>query len=111
EEVTFKADNVIVGKFKGVESESKKYFETIGDTGNSKIFELLQENGIIPNYERQEKTPVWQLALISWFPMILLFVFFFFFMRQIQVGGGKAMSFGKSRARMLTESSNRVTFK
>src|SRR5271155_5485480 len=43
--------------------------------------------------------------------MLLLFVFFFLFMRQIQVGGGKAMSFGKSKARLLTESNNRVTFK
>jgi cell division protease FtsH len=110
-DVTFKADNLIVGTFKDASPDGRKYFETVGDTENAKVFEILERNNIIPNYERAEKTPIWQQVLISWFPMLLLFVFFFLFMRQIQVGGGKAMSFGKSKARLLTESSNRVTFK
>ncbi|MEK6706460.1 MAG: ATP-dependent zinc metalloprotease FtsH [Bdellovibrionota bacterium] len=110
-DITFKADNLIVGTFKEAQSDGRKYFETFGDTENSKVFEILEKNNIIPNYERNEKTPIWQQVLISWFPMLLLFVFFFIFMRQIQIGGGKAMSFGKSKARLLTESSNKVTFK
>ena len=110
-EVTFKADNLIVGKYKESTSESGKNFETVGDTENAKVFEILEKNNLIPNYERAEKTPIWQQVLISWFPMLLLFVFFFLFMRQIQVGGGKAMSFGKSKARLLTESAHKVTFK
>ena len=110
-DVTFKSDNVIVGTLKDAAPDGKKNFETIGDTQNDKIFEILETNNIIPNYERAEKTPVWQQVLISWFPMLLLFVFFFLFMRQIQVGGGKAMSFGKSKARLLNESQNKVTFK
>ena len=110
-DVTFKADNLIVGNFKDPQADGKSAFETIGDTENGKVFEILEKNNIIPNYERAEKTPIWQQVLISWFPMLLLFVFFFLFMRQIQVGGGKAMSFGKSKARLLTESNNRVTFK
>ena len=110
-DVTFKADNLIVGAFKDAAPEGRKYFETVGDTENAKVFEILEKNNIIPNYERAEKTPIWQQVLISWFPMLLLFVFFFLFMRQIQVGGGKAMSFGKSKARLLSESNNRVTFK
>src|SRR3954466_7645885 len=112
-DVTFKADNLIVGNFKEASSsaDGKKTVETVGDTENAKVFEILEKNNIIPNYERAEKTPIWQQVLISWFPMLLLFVFFFLFMRQIQVGGGKAMSFGKSKARLLTESNNRVTFK
>ncbi|MEN9723627.1 MAG: hypothetical protein RJB38_1613 [Pseudomonadota bacterium] len=110
-DVTFKADNLIVGSFKDAQEDGRKFFETVGDTSNAKVFEILEKNNIIPNYERQEKTPVWQQALISWFPMLLLFVFFFLFMRQIQVGGGKALSFGKSKARLLTESTNKVTFK
>src|SRR5690606_31329250 len=89
--------------------EGKNHFETVGDT--SKAYDLLQKHDIVPNYERAERTPIWQQVLISWFPMLLLFLFFFLFMRQIQIGGGKAMSFGKSKARLLTESSNRVTFK
>ncbi len=110
-EVTFKADNLITGTYKENQPDGRKYFETIGDTSNAKVFEILEKGGIVPNYEHPEKTPIWQQVLISWFPMLLLFVFFFLFMRQIQVGGGKAMSFGKSKARLLTESNNRVMFK
>jgi len=110
-EVTFKSEDQIVATLKDPAPGEKKQIETIGDTSNAKIYELLTENNIFPNYERSERTPVWQQMLISWFPMLLLFLFFFVFMRQIQVGGGKAMSFGKSRARMLNESDNKVTFK
>ncbi len=110
EEVTFKEDNVIEGKFKDADKKGKKKFTTIGDTSNGKVFELLEKNGVIPNYERPEKTPVWQQILISWFPMLLLFFIVFMFMRQVQSGGGKAMSFGKSRARLLTENKNKITF-
>jgi len=49
-------------------------------------------------------------VLISWFPMLLLIGVWIFFMRQMQMGGGKAMGFGKSRARLLTEKIGRVTF-
>ncbi|MEC8026230.1 MAG: ATP-dependent zinc metalloprotease FtsH, partial [Pseudomonadota bacterium] len=48
--------------------------------------------------------------LLSWFPMLLLIGVWIFFMRQMQGGTGKAMGFGKSRARMLTEKTGRVTF-
>ena len=49
-------------------------------------------------------------VLVSWFPMLLLIGVWIFFMRQMQSGGGKAMGFGKSRARLLTEKTGRVTF-
>jgi cell division protease FtsH len=49
-------------------------------------------------------------VLVSWFPMILLIAVWIFFMRQMQGGGGKALSFGKSRARLLSDQSARVTF-
>ncbi|MCI7352979.1 MAG: ATP-dependent metallopeptidase FtsH/Yme1/Tma family protein, partial [[Actinobacillus] rossii] len=48
--------------------------------------------------------------LISWFPMLFLVGVWFFFMRQMQGGGGKAMSFGKSRAKMLTKEQIKTTF-
>ena len=48
------------------------------------------------------------VLLLNWFPMLLLIGVWFFFMRQMQVGGGKAMSFGKSRAKLLTENQHRV---
>ena len=110
-EVTFKADHLIVGTYKEGLPEGAKPFETVGDTESSKVFEILEKNNIIPNYERAERTPVWQQLLMSWAPMILLLVFLFAFLRQMQTGGGKALSFGKSKARLLTESNNRVTFK
>ncbi|MCD6034972.1 MAG: hflB [Rickettsiales bacterium] len=50
-------------------------------------------------------------VIISWFPILLLIGVYIFFMRQMQGGGGKAMGFGKSRARMLTEKTGKITFK
>ncbi len=110
-EVTYKSDNIISGVLKDPGTGAKQVFETVGDTENAKIFEILEKNNIIPNYDRSERVPFWQQLLVSWAPMLLLLFFFFFFMRQIQVGGGKAMSFGKSKARLLTENTNKVTFK
>jgi cell division protease FtsH len=52
----------------------------------------------------------WRQALVMWFPLLLIIGLWIFFIRQMQSGGGKAMSFGKSRARLLTENSHRVTF-
>ncbi|MEW6500452.1 MAG: ATP-dependent zinc metalloprotease FtsH [Thermodesulfobacteriota bacterium] len=57
-----------------------------------------------------EETPWYITILISWFPMLLLIGVWIFFMRQMQVGGGKAMSFGKSRARLLDQDKTKVTF-
>jgi cell division protease FtsH len=58
----------------------------------------------------EDENPWYLTALISWLPMIFLVAIFVFFMRQMQAGGGKAMSFGKSRARLISESQNKVTF-
>lgn len=107
-EVTFQGDNTIQGKFKdGYENGS--YFELTGNTGDE-TFRLLKNNNIIPNYKKEEKQGFLATLLINWLPMILLFLFFFFFLRQLQSGGGKAMSFGKAKAKMLTENDKRVTF-
>ncbi|MEZ4330453.1 MAG: ATP-dependent zinc metalloprotease FtsH [Myxococcota bacterium] len=53
----------------------------------------------------------WRQTLVMWFPLVLLVGLWIFFIRQMQGGGGKAMSFGKSRARLLTENQQAVTFK
>ncbi|MBW2703734.1 MAG: ATP-dependent zinc metalloprotease FtsH [Deltaproteobacteria bacterium] len=60
--------------------------------------------------QKEDDNPFWQSALLSWLPMIFLFVIFIFFMRQLQSGGGKAMSFGKSKARLMTNQTNKITF-
>ena len=54
--------------------------------------------------------PWYVMAFVQWFPVLLLIGVWIFFMRQMQVGGGKAMSFGKSRAKMLSENTQKVTF-
>jgi cell division protease FtsH len=55
-------------------------------------------------------SPWYMVLLLNWFPMLLLIGVWLFFMRQMQMGGGKVMSFGKSRAKLLTENQQRVTF-
>ncbi len=60
--------------------------------------------------EPEEEAPWYISVFVSWFPMLLLIGVWIFFMRQMQGGGGKAMSFGRSRARMLSEEATKVTF-
>ena len=78
---------------------------------NSNLIATLQEHDVrITAQPSDEGTPTLWSVLISWFPMLLLIGVWIFFMRQMQSGGGKAMGFGKSRARLLTEKTGRVTF-
>ncbi|MBF0323612.1 ATP-dependent zinc metalloprotease FtsH [Magnetospirillum moscoviense] len=75
------------------------------------IVPRLRESGIrISAQPPVEDQPTLWSILVSWFPMLLLIGVWVFFMRQMQGGGGKAMGFGKSRARLLTEKTGRVTF-
>jgi len=75
------------------------------------LVEKLTKRGVtIEAMPVDDSSPSLIQILISWFPMLLLIGVWIFFMRQMQGGGGKAMGFGKSRARMLTEKSGRVTF-
>lgn len=77
---------------------------------NDKGFEQLQKKGITPNYESAESSNMMSSFLINWLPLVLIVGMFIFIMKQVQAGGGKAMSFGKSRAK-LVENKNRITFK
>jgi cell division protease FtsH len=71
----------------------------------------LKDRGVrISAVPSDEGSPTFWSILISWFPMLLLIGIWILFMRQMQSGGGKAMGFGKSRARLLTEKTGRVTF-
>lgn len=78
----------------------------IGDEG----YKLVVSHNIVPDYERSESGSIITTLLSSVLPIVFVFFIFLFIMRQIQVGGGKAMSFGKSRARLLTENKKRVMF-
>jgi cell division protease FtsH len=74
------------------------------------LIKHLREKGVAIEAKPEEE-PSWiQQIFISWVPMLLLIGVWIFFMRQMQVGGGKALSFGKSRARLMSESQERVTF-
>ncbi|MBC7712903.1 MAG: ATP-dependent metallopeptidase FtsH/Yme1/Tma family protein [Rhizobacter sp.] len=108
EEVIFKGKDTIMGKFKPT-YENGARFTLTGNTGDA-TFNILRENQIIPQYEEEEKQTFFTSLLLNWGPMILLIVIFYFFLRQIQAGGGKAMSFGKSRARMLNPHDKKITF-
>ncbi len=108
-DVTLKGENEIFGEFKNPEG-MRKHFKLIGNTGET-TFNLLMKYNIVPNYEKEAEPGFAERLLFSWGPMILLLVIFFYFLRQLQSGGGKAMSFGKSRARMLNPDDKRVTFK
>ncbi|HEY2389131.1 MAG TPA: ATP-dependent zinc metalloprotease FtsH [Candidatus Binatia bacterium] len=70
----------------------------------------LRTKGVKIDARREDPEPFWYVLLVNWFPMILLIGLWVFFMRQMQVGGGKAMSFGKSRAKLLTDNHHNITF-
>jgi cell division protease FtsH len=70
----------------------------------------LRARGITINAKPPAESPWYMSVLISWFPMILLIAVWIFFMRQMQSGGGKALSFGKSRARLQSDQQGKVTF-
>jgi len=74
------------------------------------LINFLRRKGVTINAKPPAESPWYMSVLISWFPMILLIGVWIFFMRQMQSGGGKAMSFGTSRARLLSDQSEKVTF-
>ncbi|MCG6946751.1 MAG: ATP-dependent zinc metalloprotease FtsH [Deltaproteobacteria bacterium] len=74
------------------------------------LIRVLRDKGVQITAKAVEESPWFMTILISWFPMLLLIAVWIFFMRQMQAGGGKAMSFGKSRARLVSDSARKVTF-
>jgi len=70
----------------------------------------LLAHGVKITYQKDEGSPFLTPVLTIVLPMVFVIVMFYLFMRQLQAGGGKAMSFGKSRARLLSESQNKITF-
>ncbi len=94
---------------KGQKSDGKR-FTTYAPSDPWMVSDLLK-NGVIVEAKPEEEGSFLMNIFISWFPMLLLIGVWVFFMRQMQGGGkGGAFSFGKSKARMLDESTNTVTF-
>ena len=98
--------------------QGQELFVTDSSGGRFKIFapqdadliHTLRERGIRISAKPPAESPWYMSILVSWFPMIILIGVWIFFMRQMQSGGGKALSFGKSRARLLSDQSEKVTF-
>ncbi len=82
----------------------------VGPEGDDEVVKKLLGAGVKVTYHKDESNPLLTTTLTILLPMLFLLVMFYLFMRQLQAGGGKAMSFGKSRARLLSESQNKVTF-
>jgi len=87
---------------------SGRQFKTY-NPGYTKLIEDLREKEVMITGEEERQSP-WTTILISWFPMVIIIAIWVFLMRQMQAGGGKAMSFGKSRAKLLTEQQQKFTF-
>jgi cell division protease FtsH len=90
--------------------QNQKGFRTFAPE-DPNLVKLLHEKGVKIAAKPEDGEPWYMLFLMQWFPMLLLIGVWIFFMRQMQIGGGKAMSFGKSRAKLLTENQQKVTFK
>jgi len=72
------------------------------------LVQILREKGVVISAKPPSENPWYMSVLVSWFPMIVLIGVWIFFMRQMQAGGGKALSFGKSRARLMSDQSAKV---
>ena len=97
--------NTINGKY------SNGTFFTTYSPGDLNLIEKLEKNNIeIIALPPDANSPTLLDILISWFPMLLLIGVWIFFMRQMQSGSGRAMGFGKSRAKLLNEKKDKVTF-
>jgi len=102
-------DNQVVGQFRDTSGELKNFDVTVPDDPN--LFKRMLDQHVMVNVKEKDEVPFLLSVLISWFPMLLLIAVWVFFMRQMQGGGkGGAMSFGKSRAKLLNENTNRITF-
>ncbi|MGH8336602.1 MAG: ATP-dependent metallopeptidase FtsH/Yme1/Tma family protein, partial [Gammaproteobacteria bacterium] len=85
-------------------------FSTVKDD-DPKLVDRLREKDVRFEYKlTDDELPSIMSVLVSWFPVLLLLAVWAFFMRQMQSGSGRAMGFGKSRAKLLTERHGRVTF-
>jgi cell division protease FtsH len=97
-------------RISGAYRDKSNTFTTIAPE-DPNLVERLSKKGVkITARPPEEDVPSILGVLVNWFPMLLLIGVWIFFMRQMQSGGGRAMGFGKSKAKLLTERQGRVTF-
>jgi cell division protease FtsH len=97
-------------RYEGTSGPDNARFETIGPEADAAILNRLTEAGVDVRFRPPDSNGPLLTILGQWLPLVVLFVLFVFFMRQLQGSGGKAMSFGKSKAKLLSESHNKITF-
>ena len=106
--VRFEDVKIVGNRVKGKYQDGQRKFKTYGLI-SPELLEKMDQEQVDYQIDKEEES-MWPSLLISWLPMLLLFVLFFVFLRQLQGGAGKAMSFGKARARLSGEGDKKVTF-
>ena len=109
DKVTIRGDD-IRGETKSTAPGGRHEFHTTGPTNYPPLVDLLNKQKIQTEFEPPRDAP-FITALITWAPVLFLIGLWIFFMRQMQAGGNKALSFGKSKAKLLSGSAKKVTFK
>jgi cell division protease FtsH len=89
--------------------KNRQEFRTVSPL-DAQLLEKMRSKGVALKFETEDSQSLLTQFLVSWMPLGVLCILFVFLMRQLQAGGGKAMSFGKSKAKLLTENHNKVTF-
>jgi cell division protease FtsH len=100
----------IVGQDVNGVTKAGEAFHTYAPTQYEGLVNKLIDRGVVVNSKEQTASP-WASLLYSWGPVMLMIGFWIFFMRQMQSGGNKALSFGKSKAKLSSSSQKKVTFK
>jgi cell division protease FtsH len=95
-------------EFRGQYANGENFMTT--GVVSDKLFDKLDKGKLAYEVVKENENGFWQQVFITWLPMLVLVVLFLLFMRQLQVGGGKAMSFGKSKAKLLSENQRKMTF-
>ncbi|MBL8915173.1 MAG: ATP-dependent zinc metalloprotease FtsH [Archangium sp.] len=96
--------------YTGTVADSNERFTTTGPVPDAALLRELNDAKVDVAIEATEGNSLWVTIFVQWLPIVFLFLFFIFFMRQLQGSGGKAMTFGKSKAKLLSESHNKITF-
>ncbi len=105
-------DLVLQGnRIEGTYRDSGNNFRTYAPNNDPGFVDRLRSSGVkFTVRPTEDEVPSFLSVLVNWFPMLLLIAVWVFFMRQMQAGSGRAMGFGKSKAKLLTERHGRVTF-
>src|ERR1700738_2295490 len=102
--------NVLQGQLKSRQESRTAISSSPISPIDNQLLEKMRQKGVALKFEKEDSQSLWAQFLVSWMPLGVLCILFVFLMRQLQAGGGKEMSFGKSKAKLLSENHNKVTF-